>query len=108
MFKPEDISGDLAAAATALAGLMLVFMGAVSTGFDAYDAAQQTAVKGKYLRRVWLAFAGFLSSLIAAACGLLGKWYQCDALVGWSLLILLLGGFSTAVVAAVVTARDVK
>jgi hypothetical protein len=107
MLHAQEIAGDLAAAATALAGLMLVFMGAVSTAFDAYSTEQQDAVRSRYRWRIWLAFAGFLTSLASATLALVGKWQECPSLVRDSLYILLLGAFVIAVIAALLTAKDI-
>jgi hypothetical protein len=41
--RAHEVAGDILAAATALAGLLLVFMGAVSTTYDSYA----TAPKGR-------------------------------------------------------------
>ena len=74
-------SGDLASAATALGGLLLVFIGSVSTGYGAYDATQQAAVRRGFLLRGLLAFLGFLLSLSAAVLALAGKVTERECLV---------------------------
>jgi len=62
------IASDVAGAAGALAGLILVFFGAALSSFDTYDETQKGAVRAAYRRRAWPAFAAFLSSM--ASCGL--------------------------------------
>lgn len=74
-------SGDLASAATALGGLLLVFIGSVSTGYGAYDATQQAAVRRAFLLRGLLAFLGFLLSLAASVLALAGKVTERECLV---------------------------
>jgi hypothetical protein len=60
----------VSAAAAALAGLLLVFLGAISTTFDGYERQEQGAVRGRYQRRAWLAFVGFIFAILAAAAGI--------------------------------------
>jgi hypothetical protein len=89
--KAADIAGDVAAASSALAGLLLVFLGATQTAFEAYDKTAQKSVLSKYRRKAWLAFAGFVLSLIALSLSLLGKRFENDCLVELSLISLLIG-----------------
>jgi hypothetical protein len=107
MDRAHEIGGDILAAATALAGLLLVFMGAVSTTYDSYATAQKSAVRPKYRRRVWLAFAGFILSVAAAAFALAAKWFDCSGLVNVSVTLLLIG-FAIAVIAALRAALDIN
>jgi hypothetical protein len=89
--KIADIAGDVAAASSALAGLLLVFLGATQTAFEAYEKSAQKSVLAKFRRKAWLAFAGFVLSLIALASSLLGKRFENDCLIELSLASLLLG-----------------
>lgn len=84
------VAGDVAAASVALAGLILVFLGAISTAFDSYQKTEQNAVRGKYQRRAWFAFIGFVLALISAGLAISGKWLgiQCAALGGVVVLFL--------------------
>jgi hypothetical protein len=59
-------TSQLFPAATALAGLILVFLGGVFTAYERYDTEQKAAVRSKYRLRAWLAFSGFLLALFAA------------------------------------------
>jgi hypothetical protein len=52
------IADELLTASTALAGLILVFVGSAVSGYDGYGAEQQQAVKAKYQRQGWLGFSG--------------------------------------------------
>jgi hypothetical protein len=62
----------LFAGGTALAGLVLVFLGGILTAYDSYETEDKSAVAATYKRRAWLAFAGFLFALLAATSGLIG------------------------------------
>ncbi len=46
---------------TALAGLILVFIGTIITGYDSFDKVDKKAVHGKYKIRAYIALAGFLA-----------------------------------------------
>src|SRR5437763_1781484 len=99
MDRAHEIAGDILAAATALAGLLLVFMGAVSTAYASYEAQQQSAVLPQFRRRAWIAFAGFMLSVLSAISALAAKWFDCSAVATVS-ACLLLAGFLIVVVAA--------
>lgn len=101
------IAGDIAGAATGLAGLILVFLGAISTGFSGYQKQEQTSVKGRYQRRAWLAFVGFALALLAVPLALVGKWHQheCAALASAALLSVALIWVLFAALSAV---REIK
>jgi hypothetical protein len=88
------------AGSTALAGLILVFLGVVLAGYDSYEAAQRSAVRSRYQLRGYLTFAGFLAALVSAVLAMLTNWGQsriltCGALatLGLSFLLLLLVAF---------------
>lgn len=77
-----ETGGDVVAGATALAGLILVFLGATSTVFSSYTKEEQRAVRSRFQRRAWFAFIGFALALLSAALALVGKWLhqECAAL----------------------------
>jgi hypothetical protein len=86
------VMGEVAGSATALAGLILVFLGAVATTFDSYQKAEQNSVKARYQRRAWFAFVGFVFALVSALLALAAKWLaiECIALAALVLLSLAL------------------
>jgi len=94
-----NVAGDVAASAVALAGLILVFLGYISTSFDSYEKTEQNAVRARYQWRAWFAFAGFVLALASALLALIGKWlhYECAAL--GAVLILFLAFLVVLVVA---------
>lgn len=84
------VSGEVAGAGAALAGLILVFLGAIANSFDSYERTAQTAVRGKYQRRAWFAFVGFVLCLLAVGFAIAAEWLSlpCAALVSVALLVL--------------------
>ena len=102
-----ELAGDIGAAATALGGLLLVFIGAVTAGFDSYPKEDQASVLGKYRRRGWLALGGFLLALASAVLAFAGKWttsacFVIAAVVCLGLSLLLVS------IAAVMSVLDIK
>lgn len=84
-----EIAGDVVTASTALAGLILVFLGATSTSYDAYEATERGAVRNRYQRRAWFAFTGLVLALASVLLALIGKWlHQECAALGAMLLFL--------------------
>ncbi len=98
-------AGDVASAATALGGLLLVFIGAVSSGYGSYDATQQTAVRLRFQIRGCLALAGFLLALSSAVLAISGKLADQSCLVVWAVGCLAFA-FLLVSAAAVVTVLD--
>ena len=103
----REISGDVTAAAAALAGLLLVFLGSIATAYDSYAPEHQHAVRREYRIRVWFAFAGFLVALISTSLSLAGKLFARPDMITWAVILLALALLATGV-AALITALDVK
>ena len=102
-----SVAGDLVAAATALAGLVLVFLGGIATSFDRYDKQQQASVRGSYQRRAWFAFVGFVLALSSAALALAARGFS-NACVAVTAAALLMFAFVWVIVAAIVAVRDIR
>jgi hypothetical protein len=102
-----EVGGDVSAAATALAGLLLVFLGSISTTFDGYQKTEQGAVRGRYQRRAWIAFAGFVFAILAAAGGIAGKTFhqECIAAVALACLVIAL---AVSLLAALFSALEIR
>jgi hypothetical protein len=83
-----EVAGDVATAASAMAGLILVFIGAISSSFDSYQKVEQKAVLARYQRRAWLAFSGFVLALLSTLSALIAKWrvWECAAETSFALL----------------------
>jgi len=70
----DKLAEYLFAGGTALAGLVLVFLGGVFTAYDGFDAEQRSFVRGRYLLRAWLGFAGLAGALGAATGAVVASW----------------------------------
>lgn len=107
MASVVELAGDITAAATAMSGLLLVFMGSTATAYEAYEPADKSAVRGKYRRRAYLAITAFVLTVLSAGLALGGKWLACPYMVDVAAVTLTLS-FIAVVAAAVFTVRDIK
>jgi hypothetical protein len=103
----SHIADELLTASTALAGLILVFVGNAVSGWDSYGAQQQHAVRRKYQRRGWFGFSGFAAALGSAVLALLYNWaaVPCVIFVSAGLFVISLGVVCFAALAQV---REIK
>lgn len=101
-----EMASDLIGAGTALAGLVLVFLGNVSSGFDSYQPQERRAVVDKYRRRARFALIAFLLALGAALLGLLAKGLHLPVLV-WGGLVLLILSFAAVVAIGINSVREI-
>jgi membrane protein YqaA with SNARE-associated domain len=106
MTSTIELAGDVVTAATALAGLLLVFMGAVAASFDSYQPQERKAVAGRYQRRAWFAFIGFVLAILSAVLALLAKWLHIECLAVTALAFLAIG-FVWALLAAFFSVREI-
>ena len=103
-----EVSGDIVAAATTLAGLVLVFLGSTSTSYESYGAAFKTkAVRQRFQIRAWFAFIGFALSLFAALFAILAKWHGRESNAE-AALILFLVALIWVLLAALWSVLDIK
>jgi hypothetical protein len=56
-----SLTGDVIAAGAALAGLILVYLGSVATGYAGYERTQQGTVRASFQRRAWFGVVGVVS-----------------------------------------------
>ena len=87
-----EVGGDIAAAAAALAGLLLVFLGAMAVAYEGYQPQERNTIRGRYQRRAWLAFVEFVFAIVAAATGIAAKAFhqECAAIIGMTCLVVAL------------------
>jgi hypothetical protein len=71
---------------SALAGLILVFLGQIYGGFESYDAQDQRSVRPRFVRRCWATFAGFVAALASSFLSLYFNWTP-EGWVFWLSLI---------------------
>lgn len=102
-----SIAGETVTAATALAGLILVYLGSLAASFGTYQPAEKKTVKGGFQRRAWVAFIGLVLALIAAALGVVGKWLPNEC-VADAATVLLLISFVWGVGIALITTLEIS
>jgi hypothetical protein len=101
-----SVSGEVVTAGTALAGLILIYIGNLATAFEGRTpGGERNAVRLKFLGRAWLAFVGFAFALLSSVLAIIGKWIGsgCASNVSvWSLLV----AFVAATFATIQTIRE--
>ncbi len=101
------ISSEVISAAVALAGLTLVYLGSIAASFERFNPQERKSVKDRFLNKAWFAFWGIVTALVAAMCGLLGKWLTCQILAHIAAGLLVLS-FGWVVFVAFLNAREIK
>ena len=98
-----SVASDIADAGTALAGLILVYLGAVAVRYETLDPKDQSSARNVYRRHAWRAFRGIVLALVAAITALTAKSLKSEpyatmlaAMAGLALLM----SFFIAVMAA--------
>ena len=66
-------AGDIADAGTALAGLILVYLGAAAVRYETLDPSAQASARDDYRRHAQRAFRGIVIALVAAIAALTAK-----------------------------------
>jgi predicted benzoate:H+ symporter BenE len=102
-----DVAGDILTATTALAGLILVFLGATAASFEAFEKREQASVRSRFQARAWQAFYGFVLALVAATLAILGKWLNLDWAAGVAMICFVVG-LGVTLLAALNSVREIK
>ena len=101
------VSGEVVTAGTALAGLILIYIGSLVTSYGGYQPQERKTIILRFLSRAWLAFVGFLLALTAATLAVVGKWLDIACAANTAVWVLLMA-FAWAVFATVQTIREIK
>jgi len=88
--------------ATALAGLILVFLGSVLAAFESYEEVAKSAVRSKYRWRARLSLGGFLAALLAAGFAFGGGFCPIMIWIGVGFLVVAVGLTLFAAIQAVI------
>jgi hypothetical protein len=99
-------AGEVVTAATALAGLILVYLGALVTAYGAFQPQERKAVKGRFQTRAWIAFAGFGLALLSAGAGVVGKWLPSECIADAAIILFMIA-FLWGLLIAFLTAREI-
>jgi uncharacterized membrane protein len=98
-----SVASDVAGAATALAGLILVYLGAVAVRYETLDPKDQSSARDVYRSHARRAFRGIVIALVAAIAALAAKSIKSEpyAVIMAAVAVLaLLMSFFIAVMAA--------
>lgn len=102
-----SVAGDAIGAATALAGLILVYLGSLAASYASFEPQEKRSVRLKHRRRAWFAFAALLLSLLAAVLGVAAKWLPCEWLADAAVIILFVS-FGCAAWTALMTVLEIN
>jgi hypothetical protein len=94
-----SLGGDIIAAGTALAGLILIYLGTVVTEYGTYGTEASSSVRWKYLPRAWFALLGMIFSIAASGMAILGKWLGSSCVVGGAAILLSLALLWSVIIA---------
>ena len=103
MLDPVSAAGDIADAGTALAGLILVYLGAVAVRYETLDPKDQSSARETYRRHARRAFRGIVIALVAAIAALTAESLKSEpyaTIIAVIAFIALLMSFFIAVMAA--------
>ena len=107
MPEASIIAGDVLAGSTALAGLLLVYLGGLAAGYAGYETTQQPAVRPSFRRRAWFGFVGLAVSILAAGLALAAKWAALDCMAAASAFLLLVA-FGWGIATALLTVLEIR
>jgi len=99
------LGGDVIAAGTALAGLILVYLGSVASEYGGFRTEDQGAVRSKFRRRAWFAVLGIVFSIAGSGMAILGKWLGSACEVGTAVILLSLALLWSVVIAILLAAE---
>lgn len=91
----------------AIAGLTLVFLGAIVNSYHSYRPEEQSTVRNRFRARVWLAFSGFSFALLSALFALIENWITNECVIIASITFLSIS-LLLLFVTALITALSVK
>jgi uncharacterized membrane protein len=98
-----SVASDIAGAGTALAGLILVYLGAVAVRYETLDYKAQASARDVYRRHARRGFRGIVLALAAAVAALIAKSLRSEpyaAMIATMAGLALLASFFIAVMAA--------
>lgn len=98
MSEQSTLINQLFSGGTALAGLILVFLGSIFASYESYDAQAKASVRDKYRKRAQIAFGGFIAALISAAT----NWFSFKFIIYVSSTALGLSFLLLIIVAAII------
>jgi NAD/NADP transhydrogenase beta subunit len=107
MVDPVSVTDDVVAGTTALAGLILVYLGNVASGLASFEEDERGAVRATYRFRAWFAFAGMVIAIVSTMLAITAKWSNSACIAVWAIVLLFLALF-WGIALAFLTAREIK
>jgi hypothetical protein len=107
MVDPLEMAGDVVVGGTALAGLVLIYLGMLVAGYGGFQREQQATVRGGYQVRAWFSFVGMVLAILAAMLAIVGKWVHVPCMVATAIVVLLVA-LLWGVALAFLTVREIR
>ena len=98
--------GILFSGATALAGLILVFLGGIVNAYESYDPIEKRAVQKKFRRRARICFIGFLFAILSALSALVLVYIDSLLLEHFSIATVLIS-FGFVIALAILAVKEI-
>jgi len=105
-----SVASDIVNAATALAGLILVYLGAAAVRYETLDPKDQSTARDVYRRHARRAFRGIVIALVAAIAALTAKSLKSEpyaTIIAAVACLALLMSFFIAVMSAYWTLKSI-
>ena len=107
MLKAGDVASDIVACGSALAGLLLVYMGALASAFSGFELQEKRAVLRSHQLRAWFAFVGLAFALLSVILGLAGRWLNMLCIEVNAMVFIVLS-FAWVVTVATLTVLEIR
>lgn len=102
----DMVIGMLFSGATALAGLILVFLGGTINAYESYESIEKRSVRNKFRARAWLGFAGFVFAILSALTALSLVYFDSPALEQFSFVTILVS-FGFVIALAILAVKEI-
>ena len=102
----DTIIGVLFSGATALAGLILVFLGGIINAYESYAPSERKSVRKKFRSRAFVSFIGFLFAILSSLSALALFYFDSLILENFSVATVLIS-FAFAIALAVQAVKEI-
>ena len=105
--KTIGMASDVVAGSTTFAGLIIVYLGAITADFASYTKPEKKAVVNDFRRKAAVGCGGVCLAASTAALALLSKWAEWRGGVGLSVIGMVLT-LTWGAATAILTLREIR
>ena len=106
MVDSIELAGDVVTGATALGGLLLVYIGGVATSYASFARGEQALVRDRHQSKAWFAVLGLVAAMLAAGTAIIGKWLHSPCMASVSVVLFVLSLLWGCII-AILLAREI-